>query len=503
MVTGAVALVASPTTQLFSDPAPLVRTLSSDSGPVAGGTEVVITGSGFTARPVVTFGGQRAEVRRSSPSQIVVDVPASDAGSVNVHVRTADGSSRAAANAQFTYVAPPTVTEISPTQGSTKGGTKVTITGTDFVDGTTVRFGKTEASDVKVTSPTTLTATTPSKGYGIVNAYVTTPFGESDKTKDTKFRMGSDGQLKLRVGSFNVRVASGYAKMRSSKLERPWTTRLPVVANQITREGLDVVGIQEASASGKYTRTGRSQFHDIVAALGSPYQLTNSERYCSGAGAGGRCANGGSSSDRIIYNTDRLKLLGQGSRKLDGRGAGDGSGRYVGWARFRDLRSDEEFLFVNTHLEPGKVSGTRLRQARIILNEIAAVNAENLPTIMVGDLAAGKFDKLSPHNAAHGAFTSAGFVDPLVNTRGYGGTAAPVAEQINTRYSSLNYFRAAPQTLGTPIGSYLDYILVRGKGIDLLEWKTVVDLDGAGRFAGVIPSDHNLVRLTMVLPITP
>ena len=235
---------------------------------------------------------------------------------------------------------------------------------------------------------------------------------------------------------------------------------------------------------------------------GSPYQLTNSERYCSGAGAGGRCTNGGSSSDRIIYNTDRLKLLGQGSRKLDGRGATNGSGRYMAWARFRDLRTDQEFVFVNTHLEPGKVSGTRLRQARIILNEIAAVNPEDLPTIVVGDLSAGKFDKLSPHNAAHGAITAAGFIDPLVNTRGYGGSQAPVAEQINTRYSSLNYFRAAPQTLGTPIGSYLDYILVRGKGIELAEWKTVVDLDASGRFAGVIPSDHNLVRLTLIMPLT-
>ena len=42
---------------------------------------------------------------------------------------------------QFTYDVAPTVTGISPTAGPTGGGTTVTITGTNFVNGaTTVAF---------------------------------------------------------------------------------------------------------------------------------------------------------------------------------------------------------------------------------------------------------------------------------------------------------------------------------------------------------------------------
>ena len=42
----------------------------------------------------------------------------------------------------FTYVAPPTVSSVSPNGGTTAGGTSVTITGTNFASGATVTFGR-------------------------------------------------------------------------------------------------------------------------------------------------------------------------------------------------------------------------------------------------------------------------------------------------------------------------------------------------------------------------
>jgi hypothetical protein len=32
------------------------------------------------------------------------------------------------------------------------------------------------------------------------------------------------------------------------------------------------------------------------------------------------------------------------------------------------------------------------------------------------------------------------------------------------------------------------------------EWETVARLDRSGRFIGTIPSDHNMIRLTVYLP---
>jgi hypothetical protein len=67
----------------------------------------------------------------------------------------------------------PTVTGIAPTTGSQAGGTAVTITGTGFLAGVTVKFGGTSATNVSVVSATSITATTPAHASGIVDVVVT------------------------------------------------------------------------------------------------------------------------------------------------------------------------------------------------------------------------------------------------------------------------------------------------------------------------------------------
>ena len=53
-------------------------------------------------------------------------------GTVDVTVTTPSGTSATSSADQFTYLAAPTVTGISPTAGPLGGGTVVTITGTGF-----------------------------------------------------------------------------------------------------------------------------------------------------------------------------------------------------------------------------------------------------------------------------------------------------------------------------------------------------------------------------------
>jgi hypothetical protein len=70
----------------------------------------------------------------------------------------------------------PTVTGVSPAQGSTDGGTQVAITGTNFAVGSTVSFGGTAATSVVVNSATSITATSPSRtsasDFGAVDVVV-------------------------------------------------------------------------------------------------------------------------------------------------------------------------------------------------------------------------------------------------------------------------------------------------------------------------------------------
>lgn len=68
---------------------------------------------------------------------------------------------------------------ISPNQGSTGGGTPVTITGTNLSGTTAVTFGTKPATAVTNVSPTQVTAVSPS-GAGSVGVTVTTPGGTSN-----------------------------------------------------------------------------------------------------------------------------------------------------------------------------------------------------------------------------------------------------------------------------------------------------------------------------------
>ena len=67
----------------------------------------------------------------------------------------------------------PSVTSVSPNTGPTPGGTAVTITGTNFASGATVKFGTAAATNVAVVNATTITATTPAGSAGAVTVTVT------------------------------------------------------------------------------------------------------------------------------------------------------------------------------------------------------------------------------------------------------------------------------------------------------------------------------------------
>ena len=67
----------------------------------------------------------------------------------------------------------PTISGIAPTTGSLNGGTAVTITGTGFSSGATVKFGGTPATNVSVVSATSITATAPAHATGTVDVVVT------------------------------------------------------------------------------------------------------------------------------------------------------------------------------------------------------------------------------------------------------------------------------------------------------------------------------------------
>jgi hypothetical protein len=106
-----------------------------------------------------------------------------NAGSGTENNRMDDVSLTATAVAEITT---PTVTGISPTVGTTAGGTVVTINGTSFTDTSTVAFNGAAGSNVTYVSPTQLTAVSPA-GTGTVDVTVSNGVGTSPTSSADQF----------------------------------------------------------------------------------------------------------------------------------------------------------------------------------------------------------------------------------------------------------------------------------------------------------------------------
>jgi hypothetical protein len=161
---------------------PSVSGIVPPAGPTTGATHVTINGSGFVSGATAAFIDLTGSVSLTSVTfvnagQLTAVTPAHAAGAMNVVVFNPDSSTGTLPNG-FTYSSgapPPSVSAIAPNNGTTLGGTAVTITGTSFVSGATVSIGGAAATGVSFVNATTLTAATGAHATGSVNVVVTNP----------------------------------------------------------------------------------------------------------------------------------------------------------------------------------------------------------------------------------------------------------------------------------------------------------------------------------------
>ena len=150
---------------------PAVTGVVPASGPVAGGTLLTVTGTGFertaTAQPTVrvaTVFCTGVQVQTAT-SLTCTTAAAGVVGPQTVTVVNPNLQNGALAGA-FTYLgAAPAVTAITPAVGPTAGGTAVTITGGTFYPGATVTIGGAAATVTSV-GGTVILATTPAGTVG-------------------------------------------------------------------------------------------------------------------------------------------------------------------------------------------------------------------------------------------------------------------------------------------------------------------------------------------------
>lgn len=152
-----------------------ITRIEPNKGPVGGGTPITIHGLGFLALHAATgvqLGGVAANARNlvSATRITATTAAAAGAGPVAVTVQNNLGDPAAQLLAGFTFVADATVTAVDPASGP--AGLTVTVQGTDFVAGATVRFGGVAATGVEVVSATAIRCTTPAHALGAVDVEV-------------------------------------------------------------------------------------------------------------------------------------------------------------------------------------------------------------------------------------------------------------------------------------------------------------------------------------------
>jgi len=148
------------------------------------------TGSGMPADCSSTF----SLLPGASCNVSIAFAPASSAnGAVSDTFTLTDNSLNATTATQTAVLVgtatplPPVVTGISPTIGSTLGGTVVTITGTHFTGATSVHFGSIASPSFSVISDTSLTAPAPAGSAGAVDVTVASSGGMSASNAADQF----------------------------------------------------------------------------------------------------------------------------------------------------------------------------------------------------------------------------------------------------------------------------------------------------------------------------
>jgi hypothetical protein len=139
------------------------------SGPIAGGTNVTVDGAKLSPDCTLSFGGAPAtNVGFVSGSSITATTPAHAAGSVDVSLNCS-GATSTLTNA-FTYVSSgATISGVTPSFGSTEGGTYVRIGGSSFAPGCWPFFDGNPARGAVMKSASEIIATSAAHAAGSVD----------------------------------------------------------------------------------------------------------------------------------------------------------------------------------------------------------------------------------------------------------------------------------------------------------------------------------------------
>jgi IPT/TIG domain len=182
-----------------------LTSISPGNGPMAGGTPLTLTGTGFVDIVAINW-----EITSYSPADFVVvdsehitclsPTGAPGPGSIDVEVVNAADDVGRLLNG-FTYDAPPppapTISTVVPNTGLTAGGDDLVITGTNFAPGMTAAVGGAPIASDGYVNPMRFEGASPPGTAGVVDVTVTTAGGTGTLTGGFTYTDTSDDPVVL------------------------------------------------------------------------------------------------------------------------------------------------------------------------------------------------------------------------------------------------------------------------------------------------------------------
>jgi hypothetical protein len=168
-----------------------------NGGTAAGGTQVLLTGSGFMGATGVSFGSQAAKSFEVLDDHLIIAVSPAGTGDDEVSVTASDAHEISVGD--FSYFG---VTSLDTTSGTAEGGTSVAIHGYGFSNVQSVVFGIMPAQSFTVVSPTEIDAVAPA-GLGTVDVQVINGLASSDlgAPKMFTYQGGPPGSSSINEGT--------------------------------------------------------------------------------------------------------------------------------------------------------------------------------------------------------------------------------------------------------------------------------------------------------------
>ena len=294
-----------------------------------------------------------------------------------------------------------------------------------------------------------------------------------------------------RLMSFNIRfsVLDSNVNVKGEVVDSTMERRVPLIANMIHAEKIDVLGVQEAKEGVYYGKTRTIHF-----AWKSRLEAALPEYACVGAQTRAHEEGG-----YIYYNKQKYTAVENGHFFLvKAEGSDDASltvmetpganaDRVCSWVLLRDNATKDHFLFMDTHLSDAAAPIVEY-QAGVIVDEIPKLiskmehdhGVKNCPVILVGDM------NSKPDSGAYRVYISL-LRDSLL--------IAANASVDGSYCTSPNYNLLAEDESYSRCGNRIDYVFV-SDGIKVNRYDMIHTTTNRCKY-GEFLSDHNALTMNI------